>query len=106
MQRRCRRGIIFQKLEKGEGKREQKIWKMEGGRRMEKGKPGRKSGKRRWREGRLHDLERKGEREMRAGGGGRRASGDRTDICLAFIIGQAMCFHINYFIKPSQNSAS
>lgn len=92
--------------EKGEGKREQKMWKVEGERRMHKGKPERKSAKRRWREGRVDDLERKGERDMRAGRGRGRASGDRTDICLAFIIGQAMWFHINYFIRPSQNSAS
>lgn len=46
-----------------------------------------------------------GEREIRGGEVGE-SQGRRTDICLAFLICQVACLHINYFIKPSQSSAS
>ena len=42
------------------------------------------------------------ERETEALGGGWEGPRGRTDICAAVIRGQAVCVHINHFIKPSQ----
>ena len=50
----------------------------------------------------VEELGRDGTRETRGGGGGRREPGESSDICLAFVRCQAVCFHINYFIKSSQ----
>lgn len=39
---------------------------------------------------------------MRGGGEAGESQRRGTDICFAFVICQAVCFHINYFIKSSQ----